>query len=149
MSRSSHQRCSMKKVFLKLDEMGQDIIVLYLLVSFWYCHICILSKRSLTEVFLKKVFLKIQRNSQESTCTKVSFLSAANNFIDEETPAQCFPKSLTIFAKIPIVDIRVDYKYDCITSRSKTDLQRLSSVRISDKNCYRVILPPQIHNPKG
>ena len=39
------------------------------------------------------------------------FLSAASNFINEETPAQCFPKPLTIFAKSSIVDFRLGYKY--------------------------------------
>ena len=112
---------------------------LHLFVSFWYYYICILSRSSRTEVFLKKVFLKI---SQENTCTGVSFLSVASNFINEETPAQCFPKPLIIFAKSSIVDVRLGFKYVCLTSRSKTDLQRLSSVKVSDKNCYRVI-------PKG
>ena len=51
------------------------------------------------EVFLKKVFLKIGQNLQEGTCTGVSFLRAADNFINEEPPPQCFPKPLTIFAK--------------------------------------------------
>ena len=78
--------------------------VLYLFVSFWYYYICILSKSSRTEVFLKTVFLKMSQNSQENTCTGVSFLTAASNFINEETPAQCFSKPLTIFAKSPIAN---------------------------------------------
>ena len=53
----------------------------------------------------------LKRNSQENTCTRVSFLSAAGSFISEETPAQCFPKPLTIFAKSYIVDFRLGYKY--------------------------------------
>ena len=59
------------------------------------------------EVFLKKVYFKILQNSQENNCTGVSFLSAASNFINEET----WSKSLTLFAKNSIVDIRLDYKY--------------------------------------
>ena len=51
------------------------------------------------EVFLKEVFLKTSQNSQENTCTGVSFLTTASNFINEETPAQCFPMPLTISAK--------------------------------------------------
>ena len=39
-------------------------------------------------MFLKKKFLKILQNSQENTCTEVSFLSAAISFINEESPAQ-------------------------------------------------------------
>ena len=97
------------------------------------------------EVFLKKMFLKTLQNSQKNACTGVSFLSATSNFISEETPAQCFPKPLTIFAKSSIVDVRLGYKY---ASRSKTKLQRLSFIKVSDENCYRVILPPKIHNPK-
>ena len=85
--------------------------VSYLFVSFWYHYICILSRSSRTEVFLKKVFLKISQNLQENTCTKVSFLSAACNFINEETLAQCFPKSLAIFGKSSGVDVRLSYKY--------------------------------------
>ena len=81
-------------------------------VLFWYYYICILSRSCRTEVFLEKVFLKISQNSQENTCTGVSFLSAASNFfINEETPPQCFPKPLTIFAKSFIVDFRLGYKY--------------------------------------
>ena len=52
-----------------------------------------------------------RRCSQENTYTGVSFLSAASNFINEETPAQCVSKSLTIFAKSSIVDVRLCYKY--------------------------------------
>ena len=62
-------------------------------------------------MFFKKVFLKISQNSNKNTCTGVSFLSAASNFINEGTPAQCYPKPLTIFAKSSIVDVRVGYKY--------------------------------------
>ena len=47
--------------------------VSYLFVSFWYYHVYILSKSNRTEVFYKKVFLKISQNSQENTCTGVSF----------------------------------------------------------------------------
>ena len=57
------------------------------------------------EVFLKKVYFKILQNAQENTCTGVSFLSAASNFINEET----WPKLLTLFAKNSIVDIRLGY----------------------------------------
>ena len=64
-----------------------------------------LSSNSLTEVLLKQVLLKILQNSQENTYTRVSFLIALNNFINEETPAQCFPKPLVISAKSSIVDV--------------------------------------------
>ena len=37
--------------------------IFYLFVSFWYCYICILSRSSRTEVFFKKMFLKISQNS--------------------------------------------------------------------------------------
>ena len=87
-----------------LMKWGKINYVSYLFVSFWYYYICILSRSSRTEVFLKKVFLKISQNSQENTCTGVFFLCATSNFINEESPAQCFPKPLTIFAKSPIVD---------------------------------------------
>ena len=39
------------------------------------------------------------------------FLSAAGNFINEETPTQCFPKPLAICAKSFIVDFRLGCKY--------------------------------------
>ena len=43
---------------------------------------------------IKKVFLKISQNSQEKTCSKVSFLvkfqASACNYIKKETPAQMF-----------------------------------------------------------
>ena len=85
--------------------------VLYLFVSYWYYYICILSKSSRAEVFLKKVFLKILQNLQENICTEVSFSSAASNFINEKTLTQCFPKPSTIFAKISIVIVWLVYKY--------------------------------------
>ena len=78
--------------------------VLYLFISFCYYYICILSRSSRGEVFLKTVFLKISQNWQENTCTGVSFLSATSNFVNEETPAHCFPKPLTILAKSPIAN---------------------------------------------
>ena len=53
----------------------------------------------------------VERRCSLKTCPLVSFLSAASNFINEETPAQCFPKPLTIFAKSFIVDFRLGYKY--------------------------------------
>ena len=57
------------------------------------------------------MFLKISQNSQENTCTEVSFLIAASNFIHKETQAQCFPKPcFPIFVKSSIVDFRLDYK---------------------------------------
>ena len=86
---------------------GKNNYVLYLFVSFWYYYICIQSRSIHMEVFLKKLHFKILQNSQENTCAGVSFLSAASNFINEET----WPKSLTLFAKNSIVDIRLDYKY--------------------------------------
>ena len=112
MSRSSHRRCSIKKVFLKLDEMGVRYnYALYLFVSFWYYYYIIniilllyysIQKQSNGSVPL---FLKISQNSQGNTCTGVSFLSAVSNFINEETPVQCFLKLLTIFAESSIVDV--------------------------------------------
>ena len=53
---------------------------------------------------LKNVFLKISQNSQENTCTVISYSRTASNFINEKTPVQCFPKPLTIFPKSSIVD---------------------------------------------
>ena len=47
--------------------------VLYLFVSFWYYYTFILSRSSRTEIFLKKVFLKIVQNSLENTCTGIFF----------------------------------------------------------------------------
>ena len=62
-------------------------------------------------MFLKNVFLKISQNLQENTCTGVSFLSAAGKFVNEETPAQCSPKPLTIFGKSSVVDTWLGNKY--------------------------------------
>ena len=44
-------------------------------------------------VLLKKVFLKISKNSQERTCTRISFLiklQQAFNFVKKEALAQLF-----------------------------------------------------------
>ena len=113
MSISSHQRYYIKKAVKLLNwmKLGKYNYVLYLFVSFWYYYICILSRGSRTEVFLKKSFLKISQNSQENTCTGISVLSATGNFINEETPAHRFPRPLTIFAKTSIVDIPLGYTY--------------------------------------
>ena len=92
-----------KKLFLNWMKLGKYNSVLYLFASFLHYYICILSRSSL--VFFKKVFLKISQNLQENTCTAVSFLRAASNFNNEETPVQCFPKPLTIFTKSFIVDV--------------------------------------------
>ena len=62
------------------------------------------------EVFLKKVFLKISQNSQETICTGVSFLSDTSNFNNEDTPTQYFPKPLTVFAKTSIADVRLCHR---------------------------------------
>ena len=50
-------------------------------------------KRGTQLCSVKKVFLKISHNSQENTCTRVSFLikeTEACNFIKRETMAQVF-----------------------------------------------------------
>ena len=50
---------------------------------------------------IKKVFLKISQNSQEKTCSKVSFLvkfqASACNYIKKKLPHRCFPAN---FAKL-------------------------------------------------
>ena len=99
-----------KKLFLNWIKLGKYNSVLSLFTSFLHYYICILS-RSSRLVFFKKVFLKISQNSQENTCTAVSFLRAASNFNNEETPVQCFPKPLTIFTKSFIVDVWLGYTY--------------------------------------
>ena len=51
---------------------------------------------------IKKVFLEISQNSQESTCTRVSFsikLQVACNFIKKETLAQVFSCELCEISK--------------------------------------------------
>ena len=52
------------------------------------------SRSSCPEMFCKKVFLQISKNSQESTCARVSFLiklqSQVCNFIKKEALAQVF-----------------------------------------------------------
>ena len=49
-----------KNAFLKLDEIGvRYSYIICLFVSFWCYYNCILSRGSRTEVFLKKLFLKI------------------------------------------------------------------------------------------
>ena len=60
------------------------------------------------EIGVLKNFAKFTRKHLYRT--GVSFLSAASSFINEETPAQCFPKPLTIFAKSSIVYVRLGYK---------------------------------------
>ena len=50
-----------------------------------------IKRSSRSEVFFKKVFLKISQNSQENNCARVSFsIKLACNFIKKETLAQVF-----------------------------------------------------------
>ena len=98
------------KAFLNLDEMGYDIIILYIFSFHFGTIIFVFYPEAVVRRWSLKVFYKIWQNSQENTSTGVSFLSAASNFINEETLAQCFPKPLTIFPKSSIVDVRLDYK---------------------------------------
>ena len=88
-----------KKLFL--NWMKWDKILLCF-IFIWYYYICITSRSSRTVVFYKKVFLKNSQNLHGNTCTGFSFLSAASNFINEETPVQSFPKPLNSFEKRPI-----------------------------------------------
>ena len=53
------------------------------------------------EVFLKKMLLNILQNSQENTCTGVSFLSTASNL----QIWRLFPQ------KGSIIDVYLGYKY--------------------------------------
>ena len=89
---------------------------LHLFVSFWYYYICILSRSSRTRVFLKEMLLKISENIQKNICIGVSLLSPTSSFVNEETPAQCFPKPLTIFVKSSIIYVRLGYKYASVLS---------------------------------
>ena len=125
----------MKKAFLKLDEIGWDIIMFYIYSFNFGIIIFVFYAEPIEQRFSLTMFLQISKNSKENTCTGVSFLSAANNFINKEY----FPKSLTIFAKSSIVDIWLGYKCASVLT---PDLQILFSVEVSDKNYYRVILTP-------
>ena len=57
------------------------------------------SRISRTEVFLRKVFLKISENSQGNTFTVVSFLSAASNFINDDDYGTVFSNTVDYFRK--------------------------------------------------
>ena len=127
--------------------------VSHLFISFWHHYICILSRSSRTEVFLKNVFLNILQNPQENTCTGVSFLITASNFINEVTLAQCFPKPLTIFTKRFIINVWLGYQYASVLPPDLKPSYRdfllwkhgtyySSMVKFIDKNCNCVILPP-------
>ena len=87
------------------------------------------------------LFLNISQNSQENTCTRVSFLRAASKFIHEETPAQCFPMPLTIFAKSSIVDVRLGFKHASVLPPDlkpiyKDFLLRKSVIKNATMLCY-------------
>ena len=110
MSRSSHRRCSIKK----LIEMGYDLIMFHIYLFQFGIIIFAFFPEAVERRCSWQFFLKISQNSQKSICTGVPFLACGSNFINEETPAQCFPKPLTIFAKSYIVDVRLGYKYDSV-----------------------------------
>ena len=55
---------------------------------------------------VKKMFLKISKNSQENTCTRVSFLirlMAVCNFVKERDWHRCFPVNLAKFLRTPLL----------------------------------------------
>ena len=52
-------------------------------------HTRVSSGAAIRRCFVKKLFLKISQNSQESTCARVSFLAC--NFIKKEALTQVFP----------------------------------------------------------
>ena len=64
------------------------MIMFYIYSYHFGIYICILTRSSRTEMFFKKVLLKILQNSQETTCC--IFLSAKSNFIKIDTPALVF-----------------------------------------------------------
>ena len=66
-------RVNVQKQSPKMLSKKSFFLIFYLFVSFWYYSISILSKSSRTEVFVKKMFLKILQNSKENTFTGVSF----------------------------------------------------------------------------
>ena len=110
MSRSSHRRCFIKK----LTEMGYDLIMFHIYLFQFGIITFAFFPEAVERKYSWQLFLKISQNSQKSTCTGVPFLASSSNFINEETPAQCFPKPLTVFAKSYIVYVRLGYKYDSV-----------------------------------
>ena len=54
---------------------------------------------------VKKMFLKISKNSQESTCVRVSFLIKLGSFIKRETVAQVFFCEFLKFLRFPIFPV--------------------------------------------
>ena len=59
-----------------------------------------MQKQSFGGILLKKMFLKILKNSQENTCAKVSFLQ--KSFIKKEDLAQIFSCEFCEIDKKPI-----------------------------------------------
>ena len=91
-------RTAMKSNICLLNWMKLGYNYVLYIYSFHLLYLYSIQKQS-TEVFFRKVYLKISQSLQESTCTGVSFLSAGSNFVNKEAPEQCFPKSLTLFGK--------------------------------------------------
>ena len=68
----------------------------------------------------------------------------------------CLEPSPKFTMKSSIVNDRMGSKYTsalayCQSTENvkKPDAQRIFSVKVRDKNCYRVMLPQQTRNPKG
>ena len=79
--------------------------------------------------YIKKAFLEILQNSQENTCTRVSFLiklPQACNFIKKETLAQTFYCEVceisknTFFHKTPLVAVSESNRYSFCNRNSFT-----------------------------
>ena len=76
---------------------------------------------------MKKVFLKVAKNSQENTCARVSFAALACNFIKKETLVQVFScEFFEIFKNIFFMEhLRATASEQSRNKMQNTDLEKL------------------------
>ena len=87
--RSTHRRCSVKKVFFKISQISQAntcVGVSFDTSSHWRCSV-------------EQVFLNFFQNSQENTCVGVSLVKFVKNFIKKRLQHRCFPAKFAKFLR--------------------------------------------------
>ena len=122
--RSSHQRCSIKKVFLEISQDSQEntcarvsfliklqacnFIKKETLAQEFSCESCEISKNT----FFVEHILEISQDSQENTCARVSFLiklqARPATLLKKRLWRRCFPVNFakflrTLFYRTPLV----------------------------------------------
>ena len=105
----------------KLSEFRDSTRILNWLASFHIFDSCIIFvyRSSRSEVFCKKVFLEISKNSQENTCARVSFLYSCR----ARPASMCNPSAILDFCFILVASNTVIWASLFGAQRSKLEVE--------------------------